>query len=199
MKLYARIKKRSSKPFTTDKVSTRRANGTRPSQIQHNTTRKQVKVRYGIITIIDATNYCHNLFPAMAIKACLASYQGLFLSSNHPVRTLHPPKDPPLYTARGSNDKQTIISEKKRKQKTEFNALLPHGPFRCKRINCLQRPASGPALLFNPSVADVFFYCKQSPMFPLSSNQKHITPKGARHPNKRLAPALANSRKNKRK
>lgn len=122
-------KERSSKPFAAYNVSTRRASGTRPIQTQHNTTRRRkVKVRYAIITIIDATNYCHNLFLAMAIKACLASYQGLFLSSNHPIRTLHPPKDPPLYTARGSNDKQTIISERKKREENRIQRLAPSWP-----------------------------------------------------------------------
>lgn len=129
------------------KVIRRWANRTRLLQTQHDATRKKkhVQVRYGRITIIDATNYCHNPSLAMAIRPAWHHTGGLFPSSNHPVRTLHPSKDPLLYTARGSNNKQTYERERKKTNRNStpcsltvlstvrvsivFDGLLPSLPF----------------------------------------------------------------------
>lgn len=146
---------------------------------KHNTKKKRVKVRSGIITIIDATNYCHNSF--LAKETSRPAWHHARDYFFHPTIPFVPYTHQKIHCCTppegATTNKQTYQKKKEKKKKKEFNALLSHGPFYCKRINCLQRPASGPALLFNPGVADIST-ANKPPCSHWSSNQKHITPKG---------------------
>lgn len=144
-------------------VLRRRANRTRPLQTQHNT-KKKVNVGTGESPSLTRLT-------TVTIRFGQKRHQGLPGIIPGIISFIQPSRSYPTSTKRSTavhrqREQQQTNKLIKRGRKTEFNALLPHGPFHCKRINCLQRPASRPALLFNPDVVADVSTANKAP-FPL--------------------------------